>query len=329
MHTVVLIPGDGIGPEVSAATRKIVEATGVNIQWVMAEAGAHVLEKTGELVAESTYQAIAAHGVALKGPIATPIGTGFRSVNVSLRQKYDLFANIRPIRSLDARTPAIDFVIFRENTEDLYAGREIKVSDDEVHAIKVITRGASTRIAKAAFDYARANGRKTVTAVHKANIMKLADGLFLEAFRTVAAAYPEISTSEVIVDNMCMQLVMRPDAYDVIVTENLYGDILSDLGAGLIGGLGLVPSANIGAGCAIFEAVHGSAPDIAGKGMANPIALTLSAALMLDYLGEPGAAKAIRQTVEAIMLDKAVLTPDLGGKGNTDSLTQALISHLG
>ncbi|OHD80084.1 MAG: isocitrate dehydrogenase [Spirochaetes bacterium RIFOXYC1_FULL_54_7] len=328
MHTVVQIPGDGIGPEVSKATRQIVEATGVNIRWVMADAGAQVLKETGELVAESTYQAIATHGVVLKGPITTPIGTGFRSVNVSLRQKYDLFANIRPIRSLDARAPAIDFIIFRENTEDLYAGREIKISDDEVHAIKVITRGASTRIAKAGFDYARANGRKTVTAVHKANIMKLADGLFLEAFRAVAASYPEIATNEVIVDNMCMQLVMRPDAYDVIVTENLYGDILSDLGAGLIGGLGLVPSANIGTTCAIFEAVHGSAPDIAGKGMANPIALTLSAALMLDHLGEQDAAKAIRESVEAVMRDKSVLTPDLGGKGNTDSLTRALIAGL-
>jgi isocitrate dehydrogenase (NAD+) len=329
MHTVVQIPGDGIGPEVSTAARQIVEATGVDIRWVMANAGAKVLEKTGELVAESTYQAIATHGVALKGPITTPIGTGFRSINVSLRQKYDLFANVRPIRSLDARTPAVDFVIFRENTEDLYAGREIQISDDEVHAIKVITRGASTRIAKAAFDYARANGRKTVTAVHKANIMKLADGLFLEAFRAVAALYPEIETNEVIVDNMCMQLVMRPEAYDVIVTENLYGDILSDLGAGLIGGLGLVPSANIGAGCAIFEAVHGSAPDIAGKGLANPIALTLSAALMLDYLGEPSAAKAIRKSVEAVMQEPAVLTPDLGGRGNTNSLTRALIAGLG
>jgi isocitrate dehydrogenase (NAD+) len=329
MHTVVQIPGDGIGPEVSKATRQIVEATGVNIQWVMAEAGAHVLEKTGELVAASTYEAIATHGVALKGPITTPIGTGFRSVNVALRQKYDLFANVRPIRSLDARKPAIDFVIFRENTEDLYAGREIQISEDEVHAIKVITRGASTRIAKAAFDYARANGRRTVTAVHKANIMKLADGLFLEAFRAVAASYPEIATNEVIVDNMCMQLVMRPESYDVIVTENLYGDILSDLGAGLIGGLGLVPSANIGSDCAIFEAVHGSAPDIAGKGMANPIALTLSAALMLDHLGEHAAAKAIRKSVGKVMMDKAVLTADLGGTGNTDSLTKAIIAGLG
>ena len=329
MHTVVQIPGDGIGPEVSKAARQIVEATGVGIRWVMAEAGAKVLRETGELVAASTYEAIATHGIALKGPITTPIGTGFRSVNVALRQKYELFANVRPIRSLDARAPAIDFVIFRENTEDLYAGQEIKISEDEVHAIKVITRGASTRIAKAAFDFARANGRKMVTAVHKANIMKLADGLFLEAFRAVAASYPEIATNEVIVDNMCMQLVMRPEAYDVIVTENLYGDILSDLGAGLIGGLGLVPSANIGTKCAIFEAVHGSAPDIAGKGMANPIALTLSAALMLDHLGEQNAARAIRASVEKVMLDKAVLTADLGGKGNTETLTKALIAGLG
>ncbi len=329
MHTVVLIPGDGIGPEVSAAARRIVEATGVGIRWVMAEAGAQVLEKTGELVAQSSYEAIAAHRVVLKGPITTPIGTGFKSVNVSLRQKYGLYANIRPIRSTGSQAPAIDFVIFRENTEDLYAGREIRISDDEVHAIKVITRGASTLIAKAAFDFARANGRKTVTAVHKANIMKLADGLFLEAFRAVASAYPEIKATEVIVDNMCMQLVMRPDAYDVIVTENLYGDILSDLGAGLIGGLGLVPSANIGADCAIFEAVHGSAPDIAGKGLANPIALTLSAAMMLDHLGEQAAAKAIRSSVEAVMGAKAVLTPDLGGAGDTESLTRAIIAGLG
>ncbi len=328
MYTVVLIPGDGIGPEVSSAARKIIDATGVAIDWVVEEAGAHMFERTGALVPDSVFKAIEKHRVALKGPITTPIGTGFRSINVLLRQKYDLYANIRPVRSLGARSGEIDLVIFRENTEDLYAGRETKISDDEVHAIKVITRKASERIAKAAFEYARANGRKTVTAVHKANIMKLADGLFLDAFRHIATGYPEMKVNEVIVDNMCMQLVMRPGSYDVIVTENLYGDILSDLAAGLVGGLGLVPGANIGVDCAIFEAVHGSAPDIAGKGLANPVAITLSAAMMLDYLGERDAANAVRAAVGKVVADKAVITPDLGGSGTTESLTRAIIGAL-
>jgi isocitrate dehydrogenase (NAD+) len=328
MHKVVLIPGDGIGPEVSTAARAIVDATGVSVEWVVEEAGAHMLSRSGSLVPDSVFAAIEKHRVALKGPITTPIGSGFRSINVSLRQKYDLYANVRPVRSLGARSGEIDLVIFRENTEDLYAGKEIKISEDEVHAIKVITRKASERIAKAAFEYARANGRKTVTAVHKANIMKLADGLFLDAFRHIAAGYPEIATNEVIVDNMCMQLVMRPGSYDVIVTENLYGDILSDLAAGLVGGLGLVPGANIGTDCAIFEAVHGSAPDIAGKGLANPVAITLSAAMMLDYLGERKAADSIRAAVEKAVADTSVTTPDLGGSGNTETFTRAIIAAL-
>jgi isocitrate dehydrogenase (NAD+) len=328
MHKVVLIPGDGIGPEVSTAARAIVDATGVSVEWVVEEAGAHMLSRSGSLVPDSVFAAIEKHRVALKGPITTPIGSGFRSINVSLRQKYDLYANVRPVRSLGARSGEIDLVIFRENTEDLYAGKEIKISEDEVHAIKVITRKASERIAKAAFEYARANGRKTVTAVHKANIMKLADGIFLEAFRHIAAGYPEIATNEVIVDNMCMQLVMRPGSYDVIVTENLYGDILSDLAAGLVGGLGLVPGANIGTDCAIFEAVHGSAPDIAGKGLANPVAITLSAAMMLDYLGERKAADSIRAAVEKAVADTSVTTPDLGGSGNTETFTRAIIAAL-
>jgi isocitrate dehydrogenase (NAD+) len=329
MHRVVLIPGDGIGPEVSSAARRIVDASGVQIEWVVEEAGAHMLERSGALVPDSVFAAIEKHRTALKGPITTPIGSGFRSINVSLRQRYDLYANVRPVRSLGARAGEIDLVIFRENTEDLYAGREIQVSPDEVHAIKVITRKASERIVKAAFEYARANGRKTVTAVHKANIMKLADGLFLDAFRHVAAGYPEIAVNEVIVDNMCMQLVMRPGSYDVIVTENLYGDILSDLAAGLVGGLGLVPGANIGTDCAIFEAVHGSAPDIAGKGLANPVAITLSAAMMLDHLGERKAAGSIRAAVEKTVADKAAITPDLGGSGNTETFTRAIIAALG
>ncbi len=328
MHSVVLIPGDGIGPEVSSAARRIVDATGVSIDWIVEEAGAHMFERVGTLVPDSVYAAIEKHRVALKGPITTPIGTGFKSINVSLRQKYDLFANVRPVRSLGRKSGEIDLVIFRENTEDLYAGREIRISDDEVHAIKVITRQASERIAKAAFEFARVNSRKTVTAVHKANIMKMADGLFLESFRAIASSYPEIKVNEVIVDNMCMQLVMRPGSYDVIVTENLYGDILSDLAAGLVGGLGLVPGANIGADCAIFEAVHGSAPDIAGKGLANPVAITLSAAMMLDYLNEQKAAGAIRAAVGKVVENRQSITPDLGGTGNTESFTRAIIAAL-
>jgi len=323
-----MIPGDGIGPEVSRAARRIVDATGVPIEWVVEEAGAHMLERTGALVPESAYRAIETHRVALKGPITTPIGSGFKSVNVSLRQKYGLYANIRPVRSIGGRGAGVDLVIFRENTEDLYAGREIRVSDDEAHAVKVITRGASERIAAAAFAYAEAAGRKTVTAVHKANIMKLTDGLFLEAFRKVAASYPGIRAQEVIVDNMCMQLVMRPAAFDVIVTENLYGDILSDLAAGLVGGLGLVPGANVGERYAVFEAVHGSAPDIAGKGIANPVAITLSAAMMLDHLGERAAAEAVRKAVESAVADGSVATPDLGGSGDTEGMTDAIIAAM-
>jgi len=330
MHTVVLIPGDGIGPEVSDAARRIIDASGVSIRWVVEEAGAAVLERTGSLVPDSVFAAIEAHRVALKGPITTPIGTGFRSINVSLRQKYDLYANVRPVRSHPGlgRSQDIDLVIFRENTEDLYAGRETRISDDEVHAIKVITRGASRRISQAAFSYARAEGRKTVTAVHKANIMKLADGLFLEAVRGVAATYPDIRYNEVIVDNMCMQLVMHPGNYDVIVTENLYGDILSDLAAGLVGGLGLVPGANIGDRYAIFEAVHGSAPDIAGQGKANPVAITLSGAMMLDHLGEQEAAARVRKAVSAVLGDASVVTGDLGGTGTTESMTGAIIRAM-
>ncbi len=330
MYNVVLIPGDGIGPEVSLATRKIVDATGVSINWILEDAGANVYEKTGTLVPDSVYTAIEAYRVALKGPITTPVGTGFKSINVSLRQKYDLYANVRPVMSLPGagRGQKVDLVIFRENTEDLYAGREVRISEDEVHGIKVITRKASERIARAAFEYARTNGRKTVSAVHKANIMKQADGLFLEATRKVALEFPDIAYNEVIVDNMCMQLVMYPEKYDVLVTENLYGDILSDLAAGLVGGLGLVPGANIGTDCAIFEAVHGSAPDIAGKGLANPIALTLSAAMMLDHLGEKEAAQGIRKAIAAVLAAGTGTTPDLGGTGTTDTLTEAIIKAL-
>lgn len=330
MHKVVLIPGDGIGPEVAEATQRIVEATGVKIDWIIEEAGAHVLEATGELVPQSVYDAIERHGVALKGPITTPVGTGFKSINVALRQKYKLFANVRPVKSYPGigRYSDVDLVIFRENTEDLYAGLENRINENEVHGIKVITRQASKRIAQEVFAYARQMGRKKVCAVHKANIMKQADGLFLESVREVAADYQDIVYSEVIVDNMCMQLVMYPEKYDVIVTENLYGDILSDLAAGLVGGLGLVPGANIGDDCAIFEAVHGSAPDIAGHGIANPTALTLSAAMMLDYLGEKESAQRIRKAIWEVLEKKESLTPDLGGSSNTHTFTEVVIHAL-
>ncbi len=330
MHKIVLIPGDGIGPEVSKAVQEVIEAAGVKVDWFVEEAGAHVFEKTGELVPDSVYKAIDQHRVALKGPITTPVGTGFRSINVSLRQKYQLYANVRPVKAYPGmgKGQDVDLVIFRENTEDLYAGIEKRISEDEVHGIKVITRKASKDIAKAAFEYARTNDRKQVSAVHKANIMKLADGLFLEEARRVAKEYPEIKYNEVIVDNMCMQLVMYPEKYDVVVTENLYGDILSDLSAGLVGGLGLVPGANIGKDCAIFEAVHGSAPDIAGQGKANPIALILSAAMMLEHINEQTAAKKIRKAVGLALEKKVGLTPDLGGSGTTKSLTEAIIHGL-
>lgn len=330
MHKIVLIPGDGIGPEVSKAAQEVIKAAGVKVDWQIEEAGAHIYEKTGELVPASVYDAIDTYRVALKGPITTPVGTGFRSINVSLRQKYQLYANVRPVKAYPGmgRGQNVDLVIFRENTEDLYAGIEKQISPDEVHGIKVITRKASKDIARAAFEYAKVNDRKQVSAVHKANIMKLADGLFLEETRGVAKEYPEIDYNEVIVDNMCMQLVMYPEKYDVVVTENLYGDILSDLSAGLVGGLGLVPGANIGKDCAIFEAVHGSAPDIAGQGKANPIALILSAVMMLDHINEKHAAKNIRKAVGTALEKKVGLTPDLGGRGTTKTLTEAIIHGL-
>lgn len=330
MYKIGLIPGDGIGKEVSAAAVMVLEATGLKIDWQTVEAGAETLEKTGSLIPDQVHETIKATDATLKGPIGTPIGKGFKSVNVTLRQLYNLSTNVRPVKSYPGlgKYGDIDLVIFRENSEDLYLGREEKISDDEIHGIKVITRGASESIARAAFEYAKLNGRKKVTAVHKANIMKLADGLFLEACKTVAANYPDIRYDEVIVDNMCMQLVMKPQQFDVIVTENLYGDILSDLAAGLVGGLGLVPGANIGIEAAIFEAVHGSAPDIAGKGVANPIAMILSGAMMLDYLGEQEAADAVRSGVYEVLErgDQEELTPDLGGKGTTTAMANAVAS---
>lgn len=332
MYRLGLIDGDGIGKEVSEAAALVLEATGVKIDWVRGSAGAEVLEKQGALIPEQTLEIIKKCQATLKGPITTPIGKGFKSVNVTLRQQFNLFSNVRPVRSYSGlgRYENVDLVIFRENTEDLYAGLEVRVSTDEVHGIKVITRQASTAIARAAFEYARANKREKVSAVHKANIMKQADGLFLEAVQAVAQEFPEIAYEEVIVDNMCMQLVMRPEQFDVIVTQNLYGDILSDLSAGLVGGLGLVPGANIGSNAAVFEAVHGSAPDIAGKGIANPIAMILSGAMMMDYLGENAAGERIRASVEQVLKERdlSVLTPDLGGRGTTKTLTNAIIGGV-
>lgn len=328
---VTMIPGDGIGKEISQAMMQVVDASGAQIEWDIVHAGEAVLEDVGELVPEAVYQSLERNRVAIKGPITTPIGKGYRSVNVSMRKKYDLFANVRPIQSV-GKTPSLfeglDLVLFRENTEDLYAGIEKQISEDEMHSIKVITRGASTRIAKQAFDFALANNRKKVTVVTKANIMKLTDGLFLEVAREVAKSYPSIEFTEILVDNMAMQLVVNPQQFDVILTENLYGDILSDLMAGLVGGLGIIPGANLGDDMAIFEAVHGSAPDIAGQDVANPTALILSACMMLDHLEQQEAADRIRKALNTVLSDTDHFTRDLGGTVGTKDFTAKVIKAL-
>ncbi len=331
MHHVTLIPGDGIGPEVAYAAKKVIDATGVKILWETVNAGESVWEATGNLVPDEVFQSLEQNKVALKGPITTPVGKGFRSINVMFRTKYDLYINMRPVLSIPGlETPfgGIDLVIFRENTEDLYSGIEKLVEPGRAEATKVITEAASARIAESAFQYAAEHGRKKVTIVHKANIMKLSDGLFLETARKVAKLYPSIEVQDMIVDNMSMQLVTKPQNYDVIVTTNLYGDILSDLCAGLVGGLGVVPGANIGKDMAIFEAVHGSAPDIAGKGMANPTALILSGAMMLDYLGEKKAAEQARKAVQITMEKREAMTVDMGGTASTEAFTDAIINNL-
>lgn len=331
MMKVTLLAGDGIGQEIAQAVMKIVEASGADIQWDEVQAGEAVYHETGDLIPQSVYDSLENNRVALKGPMTTPIGTGFRSANVSLRKKYDLYANIRPIISLgqvDTLFKDIDLIFFRENTEDLYAGVEEKISDNEMHSIKIITRHASERIIRAAFDYAVENNRSSVTVVTKANIMKLTDGLFLDIAREIATDYPSMAFKEILVDNMAMQLVMDPHQFDVIVTQNLYGDILSDLAAGLIGGLGLVPGANIGQDMAIFEAAHGSAPDIAGKNIANPTAMILSACMMLDYLEMKEAAQTIRQSLDTVLSDPANFTRDLGGTLSTTEFTQAIIYNI-
>jgi isocitrate dehydrogenase (NAD+) len=330
-HTITLIPGDGIGPEIVAATVRAIEATGVDIEWETHIIGAQALEKYGTTIPEDTITSIKRNKVALKGPLTTPIGKGFTSVNVGLRKELDLYANVRPVKALPnvpCRYPELDLVVVRENTEDLYAGLEHVVVPGVVESIKIITDKASTRIAKYAFDFARDNCRKKVTAVHKANIMKLSDGLFLECFYRVSKDYPEIEAVDMIVDNCCMQLVMRPDQFDVLVLENLYGDIVSDLCAGLIGGLGLAPGANIGEIGAVFEAVHGSAPDIAGQGIANPTAMMLSAILMLRHIGEGDAADRLRQAMLDVFAEGKYITRDIGGSANTADFASAIVGKL-
>jgi len=330
-YTVTLIPGDGIGPEVMAAAVRVLSATGVEFDWETVMAGAEAAGREGNPLPPAVLESIRRNKVALKGPTATPIGTGFRSVNVALRKTLDLYANLRPVETLPgvkSRYDGVDLVVVRENTEDLYSGLEHVVVPGVVESIKIITEKASTRIAKFAFDYARAHGRKLVTAVHKANIMKLSDGLFLDCCRAVAAAYPEVKYDEMIVDNTCMQLVLDPTRFDILLLENLYGDIVSDLCAGFIGGLGMAPGANIGETVAVFEAVHGTAPDLAGKNKANPMAMILSGAMMLDHLGEHEAADRVRKAVHAVLREGKKLTIDLGGHAGTTELAEAIASRL-
>jgi len=330
-HTITLIPGDGIGPEVTDAVQKILRASGVAIEWEPQIAGITALEKTGAPLPHEVLDSIRRNKVALKGPVTTPIGEGFTSVNVGLRKALDLYANLRPVWNLPgvpARFSGVDMVIVRENTEDLYSGLEHEVVPGVVESLKIITERASTRIARFAFEYARRHGRKKVTAIHKANIMKLGDGLFLACARTVAREFPDVKYDEKIVDAACMHLVMNPAQFDVLVMPNLYGDIVSDLSAGLVGGLGVVGAANLGADVAVFEAVHGSAPDIAGQGIANPTALLLSAILMLRHIGEGGAADRVMSALARVLSNAATRTKDLGGTASTSSFADAVCQAL-
>jgi len=332
-HQVTLIPGDGIGPEVAKATVRAIEATGARIAWDCVELNARVIEESGFQVPQYVFDSIERTKTGLKGPTTTPVAGGHVSLNVQLRKRLDLFANFRPVRSFPGIKTRfsdvfIDLVIFRENTEDLYSGLEHEVVTDVVTSLKVITRTASARIARAAFGWARRNSRHRVTAVHKANIMKLGDGLFLRCCREVAKDFPDIEYKELIVDNAAMQMVIRPETFDVLVMPNLYGDIVSDLAAGLVGGLGIVPGANLGTNIAVFEAVHGSAPDIAGKDLANPTALMQSAALMLSHLGEEDAARRLQSAVEWVYAEGKHLTPDVGGTGTTTSFTDAVVRRI-
>jgi len=334
VHKVTLLPGEGIGPEVSAAVRSILDATGVQIEWEELGARAENTDKstvTGDVLNEAAIQSVRHNRVALKGPMATAIAGGARSVNVALRKSLDLYANLRPVRNLPgvkSHFDNVDVVIVRENTEDLYSGLEHEVVPGVVESLKIITEKASTRIARFAFDYARRNHRKKIHAIHKANIMKLGDGLFLRSIRAVAEQYKDIQYKELIVDNACMQIVIDPGQFDILLLPNLYGDVMSDLAAGLVGGLGVVPSGNIGDECAIFEAVHGTAPDIAGKGLANPTALLMSAILMLNHLGERSAAERIQLALVRVYKEAKHVTRDIGGSASTQQFTDAVIAAL-
>ena len=330
MHIVTLIPGDGIGPEVTKAMVKVVEATGVNIKWEEVKAGTEVIEKYNTPIPDYVIDSIKKNKVAIKGPITTPIGKGFKSVNVTLRQNLDLYVNLRPIKSfkgIKSRYEDVDLIIVRENTEDLYAGIEHKIGDYGAESIKLITKPACERICEFAFKYAKDNNRQKVTGVHKANIMKLSDGLFLNTFREVGQKY-DIKFDDLIVDAAAMNLVLNPENYDVMVMPNLYGDILSDLCSGLVGGLGIIPGANIGKDYAVFEAVHGSAPQIAGQNIANPTALIQSAIMMLKHLKEYDAAKKIENALEKVFLKGEKLTVDLGGNATTEEFTEEIIKYI-
>jgi isocitrate dehydrogenase (NAD+) len=330
-HAVTLIPGDGIGPEVTNAVVRILEATGVKFAWESFAAGAEAFEKQGEYVPRELYESIERTKLALKGPVTTPIGGGFTSINVSLRKRFELYVNFRPIKNLpglETRYPGVDLIIVRENTEGEYVGLEHEVVPGVMTSLKVITEKGSTRIAKWAFEYARKHRRKKIHAIHKANIMKLSDGLFLKCARAIAKEYPEITYGEHIIDNTCMQLVTNPYQYDTLLLPNLYGDIVSDLCAAFVGGLGLVPGANLGANAAIFEAVHGSAPDIAGKDIANPTALLQSAILMLRHIDEADAADRVQAAVERVYVEKKTLTRDVHGTAGTSAFADAVIASL-
>jgi len=330
-HKVTLIPGEGIGPEVAAAARRVIDASGAKIEWEEIHARAAEGSEKGQLLNKAVIESVKRNGVALKGPMATAVAGGPPSVNVALRKTLDLYANLRPVKNVpgvQSRFENVDVVLVRENTEDLYSGLEHEVVPGVVESIKIITEKASTRIALFAFEYAMRHGRKKIHAIHKANIMKLSDGLFLKSIRKVAEKYPGIEYKELIVDNACMQMVLKPEQYDVLLLPNLYGDVMSDLAAGLVGGLGVVPSGNIGDQAAMFEAVHGTAPDIAGKGLANPTALLMSSVIMLDHLNERTAAQRIQAALEKVYREAKHTTHDVGGKAGTTEFTDAVISAL-
>ena len=331
MYRATLIPGDGIGPEVTNAAIKVIEAAGVDIQWETRYMGQVALERFGNPLPEDTVRSIENNKIALKGPVMTQIGGGFRSVNVSLRQQLNLYANIRPIKSFEgvkSKYKNVDLVVFRENTEDLYMGIEHMVGTDAAESIKIITRHASERIASFAFNYAVKEKRRKVTCVHKANIMQLTDGLFLSSTRYIASKYPDIEYNEMTAENLCMKLVMFPEQFDILVLPNLYGDLVSELGAGLVGGLGVVPGVNIGAESAVYEATHGTAPYLVGKGIANPTASILCGAMMLKRLGERAASERIHNSVIKVLAEGKYVTPDQGGSATTDQMVEAIIDNL-